>query len=157
MRCIVVRHGKAERSAPSGEDADRALAPMGIRQAEFLGHQCAARPPSLILASRFERARHTAQVIQRATGAPLELLRELEVGHPCSTVLRALAAHAGRSPLMLVGHNPQLSELVWLLTRGVPAQEAGLRTGEAVLLDVDPQNLVGAGREIERLRLDEDD
>ena len=157
MRCILVRHGKAERSAPSGLDSDRALAPRGVRQAEFLGREFASGPPSLILASRYERAIHTARVIGDATGAPVQSAPVLEVGHPCSAVVDLISAQASRAPLMLVGHNPQLSELVWLLTRGAPPEESGLRTGEALLLDVDPSDPIGTGHEIGRLRLGEDD
>lgn len=155
MLLYIVRHGKAEINAPTGRDEDRRLKPKGKRQAAFLAEWFAAegRRPELILASRFERAIATARVIQEATGAPLELARQLEVGYASSAASQLIAAHATRSPLMLVGHNPQLADLVWALTRGLPPHDAGLRTGEGVLLEIDPANPVGTGRELERLRL----
>lgn len=155
MRCIIVRHGKAESSSPSGRDEDRPLKHRGREQAQFLAFELAAagRRPSLILASRFERAITTAHIIQKAVGAPLHLAPELEAGHPPSAAAELILRHASQAPLLLVGHNPQLSELIWLLTHGVPAEEAGLRTGEAVILDLSPPNVVGAARELARLRL----
>jgi phosphohistidine phosphatase SixA len=114
--------------------------------------------PALILASRFERAIATAHILQKAVGSPLHLAPELESGRPPSDAVALIQRHApSHSPLMLVGHNPQLSELIWILTRGAPAEEAGLRTGEAVILDLDPPEIVGTSREVERLRMDDEE
>jgi phosphohistidine phosphatase len=159
MRLIIVRHGKAEMHSPSGKDEDRRLKPRGKRQAEFLAAHFAKddQRPELILASRFERAIATAHVIQKATGSPLELARQLEVGHASSSASDLVAAHASRSSLMLVGHNPQLADLVWALTRGLPPQDSGLRTGEAVVLEIDPANLIGTAKELARIRHGEED
>ena len=158
MRLIVVRHGKAEVHSSTGKDEDRSLKPRGTRQAEFLAaHFTASDTPALILASRFERAITTAQVIQKATQSPLEIVRQLEVGYAPSSASELIAAHAGTSPLMLVGHNPQLADFIWVLTNGLPPQDSGLRTGEAVVLDVDPANLVGTGKELARIRHGDDD
>lgn len=159
MRCIIVRHGKAERNSESGQDEDRVLKPRGRRQAEFLSRQFSdpENRPALILASRFERAITTAKTIQEAAGCPLRRSAELESGHACSAAVELIARHVSSTPLMLVGHNPQLSELVWVLIHGLPAQEAGLRTGEAVLLDLRPSNLLGTAKELARLRLEDED
>ncbi len=153
MRCIIVRHGKAESASDSGRDEDRPLRSRGRDQAQFLARELAAYRPTLIIASRFERAISTAHIIQKAVLAPLHLASELEVGHPPSAAADLILGHAGSAGLVLVGHNPQLSELVWLLTRGVPVREAGLRTGEAVVLDLSPPTVIGAARELARLRL----
>jgi hypothetical protein len=55
----------------------------------------------------------------------------------------------------LVGDNPQLGEVIGILTRGVPGPECMLRTGEAVIIDADPDNLIGTGKMIGRIRLAE--
>jgi len=159
MRCIIVRHGKAETSCQTGRDEDRILKPRGLAQAQFLGRvlNVDGRRPALILASRIERAIATAHVLQKALVAPLHLAPELESGQPPSAAVSLIQRHATHSPLMVVGHNPQLSELIWVLTRGAPAEEAGLRTGEAVVLELEPPDIVGTSRELERLRLDGED
>ena len=36
MRLFIIRHGKAERTAPTGRDADRLLAPRGQEQARMV-------------------------------------------------------------------------------------------------------------------------
>lgn len=159
MKLIIVRHGKAEASSSTGRDEDRVLRGRGERQARWLGDRFAARSarPPLILDSRFARARATAEAIRDATGSRLQLAAELESGTQPSAAVDLIRANAPADPLMLVGHNPQLSELIWLLTRGAPAEEAGLRTGEAVILEIDPTDPIGSGHELERLRMDEED
>jgi phosphohistidine phosphatase len=159
MRCIIVRHGKAERTSETGRDEDRVLTARGRRQAEFLARLFAApaKRPALILASRFERALTTAKIIETAAGCPLRKVPELEAGTPCSEAIELIARHKSSVPLMLVGHNPQLAELIGVLLHGLPVQEEDLRTGEAVALELHASNLVGTAKELARLRLEDED
>jgi phosphohistidine phosphatase len=158
MRVYIVRHGKAETDSPTGRDEDRRLKGRGEKQSCYLAEyfSTAERRPALIVASRYERAFETARAIQQAVGCPLQTAPELEAGHPPSKAVELIRQHAA-DPLMLVGHNPQLSELVWLLQHGAPAEDAGLRTGEAVVVEVDRSDPVGTGHEIERVRMDGED
>ena len=55
---------------------------------------------------------------------------------------------------MLVGHNPQVSELCEVLMRGFGASRFSFRTGEAVLLEVNRAALIGSGRLVSQLRLE---
>jgi phosphohistidine phosphatase SixA len=58
--------------------------------------------------------------------------------------------------LALVGHNPTLSDLVAALVPDLSPADAGMSTGEAVLIDLPGESpLIGNGRLIGRLRLDE--
>ena len=57
--------------------------------------------------------------------------------------------------MMLVGHNPQVGELCTVLTNGLAGSEMMLCTGEAVCLEVRPGDLIGTGRLVERLRLEQ--
>src|SRR5207244_4327966 len=123
MQLIVVRHGKAETQSESGRDEDRRLKPRGEKQARFLGDYFAdpGRKPAMIITSRFERAFTTARLIQQAVGAPLQTVPELESGRPVSDAIDLIRTQSA-DRLMIVGHNPQLSELIWALTRGLPAE-----------------------------------
>src|SRR5262245_59741493 len=118
MRVIIVRHGKAEQVSPTGRDEDRRLKSRGERQARFVGDASAAdgRRPGLIITSRFERAFATARFIQGATGSPLHTAPELEGEKPVSAAVTLLQRQTA-DPLMLVGHNPQLAQLISVLTR----------------------------------------
>lgn len=155
-RCILVRHGKAQASAASGLDSDRELEPLGWRQAEFLARELRGwiEQPTELIASRFSRARSTADVIARGLSLPVRLEAYLEVGHSCSAAVELIERSAPASTLLVVGHNPQLSEVGWALIRGVPAGDLGMRTGEALVIDLDRTQIVGGGELLARLRLE---
>lgn len=154
MLLWIVRHGKAEPTAPSGKDDDRPLASRGRRQAEWLGKQIAGRKdkPARIISSPVLRAIDTANLLNAGLRLPLDTSTALVVGRPASAAL-GLVEEAEDGPLMLVGHNPQLEKLLALLTRGAGA-EAEMKTGQAVLLDVDLDNAPGKSEAVETLRLD---
>lgn len=170
----IIRHGKAEQDSPTGLDRDRALKLRGERQARWLGEQLAASEsqPTLILASPFTRARHTAELIRRALGCPLIFDERLEVGNSISDAAEVIASHAGTSPereragrvgeasptLALVGHNPQLELLIGALIHGPLGGRYELRTGECFAFEIDdPHAAIGHAKLVARQRLDDDD
>jgi phosphohistidine phosphatase SixA len=112
MRLLVFRHGIAENTAADGTDASRVLTAEGVtrtrKAARALARLC--DPPDVILTSPKARARQTADAAAEAFGSPVEVLDELADGPPEP----ALAALARRSEetVMIVGHEPMLSELV---------------------------------------------
>lgn len=162
MKVYIVRHGKAEADSSTGLDSDRLLAARGVQQARFLGEQIQRSPhaPALILSSPVTRALETARIIHSLVPARFETCDTLRVDEPVSGALRTLARHAfpekGDTPpcIMLVGHNPQVSELCEVLANGIGASRCSFRTGEAVLLEVDRESLIGSGKLLAQLRLD---
>jgi phosphohistidine phosphatase len=159
MRLAIVRHGKAEQHSGTGADRDRRLRPRGEEQARWLGERFAADgdwAPALILASPFERAITTARLIQDATGVPLAIARELECDEPASRAVALIARHSA-SPLMVVGHNPQLSRLVATLVGGPTTKPPELRTGEVALLEFNDAPAPGGASHIGCWRLERDD
>lgn len=160
MIVAIVRHGKAERQALCGADADRVLTGRGHRQAEYLAAALAERldGPVTLISSPFTRARQTAEVLAAGLGTPRRLDDRLESGQPASSAIEIITQHgAPDGCLVLVGHNPQVSDLAAVLTRGLASPGEALRTGEAVVCRVDDwAAVVGEGVEIERLRLHED-
>ena len=159
MRVIIVRHGKAKADSPDGTDFARDLRGRGERQAAFLGDHLAAMPGGVgrIVASEAVRARRTAASISEATGVPVEHDDALLVDEPVGPVVERIVAWGEglEGALVLVGHNPQLEWLASLLGgNGVTGAGAPLRTGEAVVLEVDPSSPL-EGAEIGRVRLEE--
>ncbi len=132
MRLYLVRHGKALSESPTGRDRDRALAWAGQEQVRFLARELSVIGAEVVLSSPYARAWATAEPIALALGAALREEASLECDHPPSRVLARLETMEAES-LVLVGHNPQLSDLVGLLARD--AGEVRLRTGEAVGLE----------------------
>ena len=165
MRLFIVRHGKASdaqhcaTSCPSpetaGGDFSRELTARGHSQSRFLAAKLGKdeRRIQTIVASRFPRALQTAHTLQRALTCDLGTDVRLEVDHEVSEVLEIIQEHSEERTLMLVGHNPQLGELISVLCSGLPPQELILKTGEMVVIDVRPSQPVGSGKLVDRVRL----
>lgn len=157
MRVVIVRHGKAEPHSPTGSDFDRDLRPRGERQARYLRDRLVEIEPPIgaVVSSGAVRARRTAEIIASGCGVEATFDDRLLVDEPVSPVLDLIAERRGSGCLVLVGHNPQCGHLVSVLT-GAPMAEVGrVRTGEAVVLEVDPVEPLESGAELDRLRFEE--
>ncbi len=157
MRLYVVRHGKAERMSETGRDDDRQLTDRGQRQIEHLAVNIASREdvPAALLASPIRRAIETARLLHAALGGALRTETSLMTGQPASMAIDLVESHAPVESLMLIGHNPQLEEVIEWLTRGRCSGCDELRTGEAVILETPREHILGRCRVIDRLRFDE--
>ncbi len=120
-----MRHGPAEDDSATGRDADRALTPKGRDRVRAVAAKLLAdgEVPSLIITSPLVRANETARIVREACRleAPLELRDELAgngVAKEVALVTELVHGPTRRSDpsVMLVGHQPDLSELVIELT-----------------------------------------
>ena len=116
MDLYVLRHAKAERAAPDGDDASRPLAQKGQRDARRLGrwmrdHEIAF---DLVATSSLARAQETATLVFQGAGTPPPFAAwdELEPGGTVDGVLARLAALDTAGAVLVVGHEPLLSALV---------------------------------------------
>ncbi len=116
MDLYVLRHAKAERMAPGGDDAVRLLTEKGQRDARRLGRWMRDRDLAidLVATSPHVRARDTAVLVLQGatTPPPLETWDELRPGGPVEAVLARLAASDPVGAVLVVGHEPLLSSLV---------------------------------------------
>jgi phosphohistidine phosphatase len=119
MRLLVFRHGIAEDRSADGTDAARALTAQGVARtaAAARGLAAFADSPDVILSSPKTRALETARAAAAAFGREVEVVVELADGAP-TEALRALAART-EATVMIVGHEPMLSELVEQACTGV--------------------------------------
>ena len=116
----VLRHGQAAPEGAADSDHERELTPRGhaevLKTAQLL--RDGGTPPSLILASSATRTRQTAQQCADTLPGPprLTFLEGLYLAEPPS-YLAALAARAkGHDRVLVVGHNPGLEALIYVLT-----------------------------------------
>ncbi len=116
MDLYVLRHAKAERAAPDGDDATRPLAPKGQRDARRIGRWMRDREITfdLVATSSLARAEETATLVLQGavTPPPLAPWDELEPGGTVDGVLARLAALDTAGAVLVVGHEPLLSALV---------------------------------------------
>lgn len=128
----------------SGRDFDRRLTVKGQRQAErvaeLLAQRLAPSRHTAVLASPAARTLATAQAVAAALSTRPETDDRLRVDEPVSGMLEALAlparaAHAHSGAVVLVGHNPRVSELIdRLAATGQIDGPVSLRKSEGVLL-----------------------
>ncbi len=111
MRLFLVRHAEA---APGDPDELRRLTDAGRATARALGRRLAAEQPEAVLSSPLLRARETADAIARAAGLTTEADARLGPGADADA-LRAVVDGRGE-PVVVVGHQPDCSEIVLALT-----------------------------------------
>ena len=136
---ILLRHAAAESPGLDGQDYDRGLTPAGRAEAEAAGRRLAALnlQPQLLLTSPARRTRATTDIVARCLGLAAAGVREDATLYLAAVpALRAVIARTAAAVgcLLLVGHNPGLSELATALdARG---EGIALATGAFVRLDL---------------------
>src|SRR6059036_3557583 len=142
MRLLVVRHAIAEdREAfarSHKDDAARPLTPDGRRKMARAAEGLKQLVPELDLlaASPYKRALETAEIIAHAYGQQrVERVPELAPGAGIDRVIGWLMGQAARNTVTIVGHEPDLSQLVCALLAGSNGPFLELRKGAACLLE----------------------
>lgn len=132
-RLILIRHGKTERDAASGQDFDRALTQRGREDSRETGRRLAEAGfvPDLALVSSAMRAAQTWDEMAAAfPDARVERSRDLYHSNPGGMIEAARASDA--ASVAIVGHNPGMHTLAFeLAARGLtePAVLRRLREG----------------------------
>jgi phosphohistidine phosphatase len=116
-RLLLLRHAKAVPATGPLADITRPLAERGERDARRIAERLheQQRRPALILTSPAARALRTAQIVASVTGyAPerIALERRLYLAGPAAIVEIIAAQDAAVDTLLVVGHNPGLTDLV---------------------------------------------
>jgi len=138
-RLILLRHGKAEADAPTGQDFDRALTGRGRSDVALVARKLAeaGHVPDLAVVSPAARAKETWE-------AAALFFPETEVQwtptlyHIDPGGILELAKQQSARNLMVVGHNPGLGELAAFLARQVgPIDFPGFPTAAAAIITFD--------------------
>jgi len=146
MTIHFLRHAEAEPIQVS--DAERALTPKGLDQADKVAKFCqrAGLVPQLLITSPFVRARQTAEIVARKLGN-VDLVVEpfLGCGMAAETFIEEIAAYKGFTTVMVVGHEPDFSDTIAVLL-GLGTPES-LKIRKASLTAIQLFDLrAGAGR-----------
>jgi phosphohistidine phosphatase len=144
MNLYILRHGIAvERGTPGFKtDADRPLTPKGKRQLRQIAG--AARSLDLdfdlILSSPFLRARQTAEIVAKNLKQERRLAFSDELtpdGSPKALIRQLSELEPAPENILLVGHEPYLSQLAALLISGGAAANLELKKGGLGKLETD--------------------
>lgn len=117
MILYFLRHGKAG-SPRAADDDHRELTAAGVRALELaapLWRRVNLRP-DVVLSSPLARARQTAKLATDAIGGEVLVDDRLRPGASWGDLARAMAAHPDARRVLFVGHEPDLSSTVALLT-----------------------------------------
>jgi phosphohistidine phosphatase len=127
-----LRHAAAEDRAPAGGDRDRRLTAEGemqLRAAAVLWRHLNLRP-DVVLTSPLPRAVRTAELLVDGLGLPVAPIADerLAPGAGWNDFARALSGHPADRRVLFVGHEPDLSAVIELLTgaSSVRMRKAGL-------------------------------
>jgi phosphohistidine phosphatase len=121
MDLYVMRHGIAEDVSATGADRDRELTAEGRKKTREAGQALKGLEIQfeLVLASPFARAWQTAEILVEALNCPRLLSRceALSSGAPLKPLVAELGAIACGS-VLIVGHEPDLSQLISVMLSG---------------------------------------
>jgi phosphohistidine phosphatase SixA len=134
----LLRHADAgDAEAWQGDDDLRPLSEKGVRQSERLGlHLALARfDPDLILTSPKLRASQTADIVANALGKSVNSDDRLGEHVGLATVEKLLKDHRGPKQPVLVGHDPDFSDLLATLVGAptLPMKKAALARIDLVI------------------------
>jgi len=135
MNLYLLRHGVAvEPGTPAYKESERPLTPKGERKLRKIAAAMEAMELSfdLILSSPYVRARQTAEIVAGVMGAR----KQLECSDtltPSGSTAKLIEFLKHRQPVpdevLLVGHEPFLSELISFLVSGDPGFEVVMKKG----------------------------
>ena len=157
-RLTLMRHGDAQWKDPDVADFARPLNRRGSGEAEAMARRIAelALVPDLIIASPARRAQQTGEIIARELALPHRRIRYEEGLYLAASqeILKLVRAVGPRVPhLMIIGHNPGISELAHLLvSRG---EMSGLATAGLCTITFDTDKWPGVGPALVRDVLNE--
>jgi phosphohistidine phosphatase len=128
-RLTLMRHANAQWKDPQISDFDRPLNRRGNSEAEAMSRRLIELKliPTIVLTSSARRAQQTADIVARELGVSARHIRSEESLYlaAATDILRLIQATGPRIPhLMLVGHNPGITEVANLLAPAFPVELA---------------------------------
>ncbi len=144
---IIMRHAKAEKDSPSGEDFDRRLTPVGRDEARKVAIMLRnyGIKPDFALVSASARTRGTFEQVTMVHGDVPALVSKDYYNAGAEALRQAIEAHEDDGACILViGHNPGIQVLVGnYLAEGAAGPDilarvgAGYATATATVFEVD--------------------
>ena len=143
MDLFLLRHANADTTADT--DDERPLSEKGIAQSRKVARFCELHQlvPEMILTSPLRRARETAEIVVTHFRVELLVVPWLASGMEAETALNELRSYDRFARVMIVGHEPDFSELAAHLLGG----EAHIHLRKGSLTQIELRQFKrGAGR-----------
>lgn len=128
---LLFRHAQAGAGSATGRDFDRVLTEFGRSQPEPAGRELlsAGFNPQLVLCSSSARTRETLALLQLSELCSKAAIQFSDALYECTSrqvLLELAGVDESIERVLLVGHNPSLSDLATTLTQ----KSVGLSPGE---------------------------
>jgi phosphohistidine phosphatase len=139
MRLLMIRHAVAvPRGTPDIPDDERPLTSKGRKRFREAARGLAAisKRPDALLSSPLPRARQTADIAAKAWGRVKVAETPALAGGTFEELAVALAAFGPNDVVAIVGHEPDMSEILARLLGTPMADRLTFRKGGVALLDV---------------------
>ncbi len=129
MQLFLLRHANADTVA--AHDDDRPLSDRGVSQAQRIARFCEAHDvvPKLILTSPVRRAHQTAKLVSEHLRVDMKIVHWLACGAQPAVVLNAVQEYEAHQSVMLVGHEPDFSQIAAYLVGTVKSDAFHIRKG----------------------------
>jgi phosphohistidine phosphatase len=115
MKLILVRHGEASDSSPSGLDRDRPLTDKGKADIDKIGNYLLRTNLHFhqIFHSPFLRTTQTANKLEEILNPKVsnESCKDLGCGEDCFQIFEELRKFTNSETIIIVGHNPDIGYL----------------------------------------------
>lgn len=145
MRLFFMRHAHAvDPQDWRGEEAARPLTEKGRKRARAAATGLARLYPPVgaLLTSPYVRAYETAVIVGSVLGLPVETADALAPGFDLSRLDQALALRPDIESMLLVGHEPDLSQIIHLLTQRDETERVVMKKASCCLV-VAPEETSG--------------
>jgi len=139
MHLLIVRHAIAvDRGTPGIPDAERPLTPEGIERFEQAAAGLArlVDRPDALLTSPLLRARQTAEIAAAAWGRIEPTDTPALAGGTFADHAKVLDAYAPEATVVVVGHEPYVSDLLGRLLGSRDTERLSFRKGGAALVEI---------------------
>lgn len=116
----LIKHAKSDWSVPGESDMERDITKKGLKHINTMGSYLSLRGihPDAILSSCALRAQETSNILAEKIdfSGPKYYLQDLYLSSPEIIKEIIMAQDDEHSKMFIIGHNPQLSELVFMLS-----------------------------------------
>lgn len=139
-KLFLMRHAKSDWADPSLSDSDRPLNARGRASAPLMAQwmQSHQSVPDVVLCSTALRTRQTLELLTEnwsSGSTEIHFLDELYLA-PAASLLSIASKHTERSTLLVLGHNPGMSDLASYLAQS----EVDMPTGAIATLESNTRN-----------------
>lgn len=122
LRLILTRHAKSSWDDPLQDDHDRVLNKRGERDAATMGKWLMENDfiPAEVVSSTAARTLQTWDIIATALPDTALMRRDPSLYHASADRMAKVLSDCAASPVMMIGHNPGISDFARLLLANAP-------------------------------------